>query len=502
MIEKSTGAFVVISDNAKLIAALGLYWAWSAVSFFGTIMFPSSQSQYQDSELLHFVSLAVCALLTLSLVLARRAPHNGSQNRIAVIGCASATLGSTLTIVSPYQSVTLLVVAAVITGVGEAIMLYRLCLFVNPGLGVRNTLVTFSTALLISTAVYAMLHTIGGIAASAINALLPLVILGIVLKGLPSGSPSTDSTVRQHADKAPFGKESASNAHKAPEFPWQLILGFSVFGIAFGLIRGVPSPDTSDISLYYLVHQLGRAGTGLIVIFIARKAKDEYWAVTAFGLACFVVAFLATYQAESSAMQFAVNIASTLGYTCFELLMWAIIFDIVSETNARFNMTYGLGRGCMQIGIAFGTTLILFADRSLPDGFFAPAFQTSVVAMMLVMLGCFSTRSISELWGMKKKSLGFPVDTDAVLQDALSERFGLSPRECDVATLLAKGRSEPFIAESLFVSRSTVHSHITRIYSKTDVHSRQEFLSLAENLVQASTMDTTRADQKQPPSQL
>ena len=43
-----------------------------------------------------------------------------------------------------------------------------------------------------------------------------------------------------------------------------------------------------------------------------------------------------------------------------------------------------------------------------------------------------------------------------------------------------KGRNEPFISEALFISPSTTHSHVSHIYAKIGVHSRQELLSVID----------------------
>lgn len=49
---------------------------------------------------------------------------------------------------------------------------------------------------------------------------------------------------------------------------------------------------------------------------------------------------------------------------------------------------------------------------------------------------------------------------------------GLSDREVEVLRHLARGRSERQIAELLFISASTVHTHVTHIYEKTQVATR------------------------------
>ena len=56
---------------------------------------------------------------------------------------------------------------------------------------------------------------------------------------------------------------------------------------------------------------------------------------------------------------------------------------------------------------------------------------------------------------------------------------GLSKREVEVLILVAGGRSNPEIAEELFISRHTVVRHVTNIYAKTGCSSRAEAANYA-----------------------
>ena len=58
----------------------------------------------------------------------------------------------------------------------------------------------------------------------------------------------------------------------------------------------------------------------------------------------------------------------------------------------------------------------------------------------------------------------------------IGQRFGLSGREVEVLTLYALGHTQARVSEELQLSQNTVHTHIKRIYEKTDLHSRQEIL--------------------------
>ncbi|MEC4183514.1 helix-turn-helix transcriptional regulator [Adlercreutzia sp. R21] len=58
----------------------------------------------------------------------------------------------------------------------------------------------------------------------------------------------------------------------------------------------------------------------------------------------------------------------------------------------------------------------------------------------------------------------------------LEERFELSRREIEIMDLFAQSRSANWIADALVISKNTVHSHLRAIYTKLDVHTRQELL--------------------------
>lgn len=66
----------------------------------------------------------------------------------------------------------------------------------------------------------------------------------------------------------------------------------------------------------------------------------------------------------------------------------------------------------------------------------------------------------------------------AIVRDA-ARALGISDREIDVLTELAHGNSDKQIAQSLFVSESTVKTHLRSIYRKLGVHNRAGAAALA-----------------------
>lgn len=63
-----------------------------------------------------------------------------------------------------------------------------------------------------------------------------------------------------------------------------------------------------------------------------------------------------------------------------------------------------------------------------------------------------------------------------------SDIYGFSARQRDVLKYLSRGRNAPYIAETLFISESTVKSHIYSIYKKSGIHSSQELIDRIERL--------------------
>ena len=63
---------------------------------------------------------------------------------------------------------------------------------------------------------------------------------------------------------------------------------------------------------------------------------------------------------------------------------------------------------------------------------------------------------------------------------SVAQTYQLSPRETEIALLIAQGRDSAHIEKKLFLSRSTVQTHRMHLYQKLDIHNRQELLDIIE----------------------
>jgi ATP/maltotriose-dependent transcriptional regulator MalT len=69
----------------------------------------------------------------------------------------------------------------------------------------------------------------------------------------------------------------------------------------------------------------------------------------------------------------------------------------------------------------------------------------------------------------------------------------LSPRETEIATLVAAGRRNRDVAAALFLSEKTVESHLARIYDKLGVHSRAALATIIASEAPGDTRGKPRA---------
>ncbi|WP_046744003.1 response regulator transcription factor [Kordia zhangzhouensis] len=71
---------------------------------------------------------------------------------------------------------------------------------------------------------------------------------------------------------------------------------------------------------------------------------------------------------------------------------------------------------------------------------------------------------------------------NSVINHAQIENLGLSKREYEVLCKLAEGHSNKEIASLLFVSESTIKTHVSNIYTKLNVKRRTQAIQKAKDL--------------------
>ena len=178
---------------------------------------------------------------------------------------------------------------------------------------------------------------------------------------------------------------------------------------------------------------------------------------------------------------FASYTAVYVGYSLLGPAMWMLALGYAFMRSAPVQRVAGAVFGAQYLGLFLGFVLV----EALASGPLASQGQSPgplVVPPGALVLGAahvalFPERSLLEL-SPRLFGLGPASIEDRCEQVAAT--YGLTPRETQVLSLLARGRDAGFICDELGISRNTVNVHRKGAFAKLGVHSQQELLSVVE----------------------
>jgi DNA-binding CsgD family transcriptional regulator len=186
---------------------------------------------------------------------------------------------------------------------------------------------------------------------------------------------------------------------------------------------------------------------------------------------------------------FLLNYLFLIGFACFDLLIWAIIAMLGYKSGTSLLRIICAVYVVDQFGILIGTIIGLKVDN---DSIMTAVYIVLGCALMLVAVGFSGGQNALQL-SLSKYEVAFGKADADIANAAVSEGiasghegrirelasiFFLTARETGVLTLLVAGRNGPYISEHLHVSENTIKSHVRHIYTKLNVHNRQELLDL------------------------
>lgn len=181
------------------------------------------------------------------------------------------------------------------------------------------------------------------------------------------------------------------------------------------------------------------------------------------------------------------------------LFLWCILAVVARRRNASSVLVFGYGFAMFSlgeiVGLVFGGGNVLI---SLPyDMQMIVCISAASIALMINFL-LFSERDLKGLMmgeeaamaplsGIFEKRPQAKVKTQEkmprrfdVVVDRIAEEYSLSPREKEIMRLLAMGYTKNAISERLGISDNTIRTHSRNVYTKLNVHSRQELMDLID----------------------
>ena len=138
-------------------------------------------------------------------------------------------------------------------------------------------------------------------------------------------------------------------------------------------------------------------------------------------------------------------------------------------------------------GISLALLLFLLKWLELRFIIFSHSFEVYIgfIAIIFTALGIWLAVKLSKPkieTVVVEKEVYVQKNENFVLDRSLVARLELSKRELEILNLLAQGHSNQEIAAKLFVSVSTVKTHIQNLFEKLDVKRRIQAIEKARNL--------------------
>lgn len=318
-------------------------------------------------------------------------------------------------------------------------------------------------------------------------------------------------------DRPVVDKKESDGRHRVV---WRSYLATATSGMAAGYALGcLLSIETVQPWAYYVVEILVVATCAFLLFDALRLKKVNETVTMRFFLPCAaIVVFPLLFVPDNLKFIFALLLlcGSLFPTTCSISAMCKHI----SLCDLSAIRAFSFGRLMSFLGVVLGMAVAFFGFSPLSQqafGTIAPA--ASVVAFVLLVIfsasfvmtednypdeSRFRAARLKEGDPLLSAVPGIPIrkiESETVdgsgtsVEEAsfqrpgnfymkceiVSKRYGLSHRQREVLSMLAKGRNADYITEKLIISSHTAKAHIYNIYQKTGVHSRQELMDLVEN---------------------
>lgn len=178
-----------------------------------------------------------------------------------------------------------------------------------------------------------------------------------------------------------------------------------------------------------------------------------------------------------------------VGAIVLHMLIWLHLAQVTVTKSVSPVFTFGVVLGAVMVSHRLGWLVTMVLTALFPDDGALVSKLAAGVLAVIALAAAFVLFVV--LRRVTASSDGrSSVDAAAARSQALAryfERAGLTQREREIAVLYCQGRSTPYISDELFISETTVKTHIRHLYAKLDVHNKQDLLSAADKAIAAET---------------
>lgn len=452
---------------ACLIGAYGLFLSLTAVFLWDTPLAGSGSSMpLSASSLARLVSLPASLIAMAALARRFNAAYEKKPALVRTTFFGMLALGGLLDLLAVPE------IAGCCIGVGCGLLF---CLFQREltRLTPKDAGYVVFGAAVVSSCPYFALAALPSPGKTIISIVALLPLCGVLLR--ISDSETTGPTGTDSLSTAPLGPLPRTLAQPL------ILVGLSgiVVGLFEQLLADGPSAQTIN-----MVKMTGLFASG-IALLIAWAKTDGQISFNKFYHAMFLMVATAylLLPALYSGFDYMFAGFAHLVFSIASALMVLTCLNVARQERLDPIFVYGIFAGIVYGCMALGAIMGLVLAKTGHGNSSSLLIIALATVYCLSMIGSGVRRRAQEPIAAASSSEGEAQPaTQARTVDpaALRERFGLSPREAEVCVLLGSGRNVPFIAKRLCISENTVRTHTKNIYTKMDIHTKQELLDLLE----------------------
>lgn len=307
--------------------------------------------------------------------------------------------------------------------------------------------------------------------ATIVVSLLPLVsaaLVDIPAKDVPLQTPSFD--------------EAGDNAAL---LSFKVLIGTLLFGAAAGYLETYHSePGGIAVSYSALSFLLfGAFVMGALSLLISDGFGKGASLTKSYRIAIFMMLFgvimIPLSQEASSVLPGEAIVLA--GYLSLQAVLISLFLVLAKITGVDPAVSFPIGFVSLFSGEWLGVAGSNVLSMGVPGA--VTPYASVAIAGALVLFGyvfLFTERDFLSLSEMATSRDSFEVTCAHIAQV-----YKLSKREAEILPYALRGRTAERIAQELSISKSTVDTHLRRIYAKAQVHSRQELIDLGEREAKA-----------------
>lgn len=392
---------------------------------------------------------------------------------------------------------------ALLAGAAGALMLaaWGRALQLRPGGSVvREIMIACGLAALVCLA-GSSFGTVAAVVLTALMALASIPCLRVCLP-MPPGKadgPSSQDEVRSAANSIGLGDVLATKRQRlsTKRLSDKMLGGAALFGVAAGFMYTFDGPVPQGgfpafVWSFLLMGLFSIAVLQLLADGVSRNTgqpqpleAESRSLKGAYRLALLLM--MAGYLFAPVLSGFAITGSQIVlaGFLGLQFVFAGIFLTVSKVASHDAALSFARGFCCLYLGQALG----LAAGMVLQWYDFAGAFPYFVVGCaglgtLFAYLFLFTEEDFGALIAIVAQ-----IDRFDEACKLIASRCELSKREAELLPLALRGRSGERMASELFIAKSTVETHLRRIYQKTGTKNRQELIDLGERTQRELALD-------------